>query len=309
MGITIAALILLILGGLELLLRLIWGVGKRPLYIADKEIGYLLAPNQQVRRVGNLMMINQYSQRTEPITQELPKNTLRILLLGDSIANGAWWTDQEQTISALMEQQLSNLDDQQIQVLNASANSWGPRNQLAYLQRFDTFNAHIVLLLLNTDDLFATAPTSLAVGKDINLPTYQHPLAIQELLERMVNRSRDIPGMAEVVAEPGDRVGFNLAAINQMQQIAQENNSQFLLAITPLLREVNGTERRKYEQKARERLNNFCRENNISCLDFIPIFQDQDEVATLYRDTIHLTQEGNQLVSQQLSIMIEEKRH
>ena len=307
MGITFAALIILILGGLELLLRLVWGLGKRPLYIADKEIGYLLAPNQQLRRVGNLMVINQYSQRTETITQERPDNTFRILLLGDSIANGAWWTDQEQTISALIETQLSDLDDQQIQVLNASANSWGPRNQLAYLQRFDTFNAQIIMLLLNTDDLFATAPTSLAVGKDINLPTYQQPLAVLELLERMVKRKRDIPGMAEVVAEPGDRVGFNLAAINQIQQIAKENNSQFLLAITPLLREVNGTKRRKYEQKARERLQNFCRENNITFLDFIPIFQRQNEVAMLYRDTIHLTEKGNQLVSQQLSTIIQNK--
>ena len=304
MGITITVLILLIFGGLELLLRLVWGLGKRPLYIADKDIGYLLAPNQQVRRVGNLMEINQYSQRTETVTQELPKNTLRILLLGDSIANGAWWTDQEQTISALIETQLSDLDHQQIQVLNASANSWGPRNQLAYLKRFDTFNAQVIVLLLNTDDLFATAPTSIAVGKDINLPTDQQPLAILELLERIINRKRDIPGMAEVVAEPGDRVGLNLAAINQIHQIAKEHNSQFLLAITPLLREVNSTEQRKYEQKARERLDKLCKDNNIAFLDFIPIFQRQDEVAMLYRDTIHLTEEGNQLVSQKLSDMI-----
>ena len=309
MGITIAALILLIFGGLELLLRLVWGLGKRPLYIADKDIGYLLAPNQRVRRLGNLMVINQYSQRTEPIPQELPKNTFRILLLGDSIANGAWWTDQEQTISALIEQQLSDLDDQQIQVLNASANSWGPRNQLAYLQRFDTFKAQVTVLLLNTDDLFATAPTSLAVGKDINYPTYQQPLAVLELLERIINRKRDIPGMAEVVAEPGDRVGFNLAAIAQMQQIAKENDSQFLLAITPLLREVDGTAQREYEQKARQRLQNFSRESNIVLLDFIPIFHRQDDVKTLYRDTIHLTEAGNQLVSQQLSTIIRDKMY
>ena len=309
MGITIAALILLIFGGLELLLRLVWGLGKRPLYIADKDIGYLLAPNQRVRRLGNLMVINQYSQRTEPITQELPDKTLRILLLGDSIANGAWWTDQEQTISALIEQQLSDLDDQQIQVLNASANSWGPRNQLAYLQRFDTFKAQVTVLLLNTDDLFATAPTSLAVGKDINYPTYQQPLAILELLERIINGKRDIPGMAEVVAEPGDRVGFNLAAIAQMQQITKENDSQFLLAITPLLREVDGSAQREYEQKARKRLQNFSSESNIVLLDFIPIFQHQDDVATLYRDTIHLTEGGNQLVSQQLSAVIRDKMY
>ena len=54
----------------EIALRLIMGLGNPPLYVADPEIGYLLAPNQKLRRSGNLIETNQYSMRN----QELPQS-------------------------------------------------------------------------------------------------------------------------------------------------------------------------------------------------------------------------------------------
>ena len=207
---------------LEILLRLGWGLGQRPLYIADPEIGYLLAPNQRLRRFGNHIIINRYSQRSEPISTERPPDTRRIFLLGDSIANGAWWTDQQQTISALMERQLGTVSTSAVEVLNASANSWGPRNQLAYLKRYGTFESQVIVLLLNTDDLFATAPTSLPVGRDPSYPQQQPAFALAELFTRIFWRLQPIPQMAH---EAGDRVGLNLQAIAQMHQITLDRNS------------------------------------------------------------------------------------
>ncbi|QYO64944.1 hypothetical protein [Leptolyngbya sp. 7M] len=112
---------------LELGLRL-FGFGNPLIYIADPQIGYLLAPNQRTRRLGKHIAINQYSMRSPNITATRPQETLRVLLLGDSIVNGGWWTDQSQTISALLQQQLQaqSLSYRQVEVLNASANSWAP---------------------------------------------------------------------------------------------------------------------------------------------------------------------------------------
>jgi hypothetical protein len=286
---------------LEVLLRLGWGLGKRPLYIADREIGYLLAPNQRLRRFGNRFVINQYSQRSEPIEPERPPTTRRILLLGDSIANGAWWTDQQQTISALMAAQLATPGFSQVQVLNASANSWGPRNQLAYLKHYGTFQSQAIVLLLNTDDLFATAATSLPVGRDSNYPERQPAFALAELFARAFYRLQPIPEMAAVLAESGDRVGLNLQAISQMRQIVRQGKTQFLLAITPLRRQVDGTPPREYEVKARARLQDFAASEGIVYLDFLPIFQQWEPAESLYRDHIHLSPEGNRLVSEKLS--------
>ena len=55
-GVIVVSLLILESG-----LRLFLGLGKRPIYIADDEIGYLLAPNQNLRRLGKSTIINQYS--------------------------------------------------------------------------------------------------------------------------------------------------------------------------------------------------------------------------------------------------------
>ncbi|WP_048315394.1 SGNH/GDSL hydrolase family protein [Crocosphaera watsonii] len=288
---------------LEGSLRLFFGLGKRPLYIADDEIGYLLAPNQKVSRLGKLTIINQYSMRTEMIEPSPLNDTMRLFFIGDSIVNGAWWTDQNETISALVQKDIEKKLSQTIEVLNASANSWGPRNQLAYLKRFGTFDSPVILLVINTDDLFATKPTPLRVGKDINYPDQQPILAVEEILEKVFSRNPNIPGMDKIMGERGDRVGFNLEAIEKMKAIATENESQFMMVLTPLKREMN-PESRDYEKVARKRLQDWVDTNHVEFIDFLPIFAKQENIDTLYRDHIHLSPLGEQLVSEHISELI-----
>ncbi len=299
----IFGILLIILLVIEGSLRLFFGLGKRPIYIADDKIGYLLAPNQNVRRLGKLTIINQYSMRTEAIEKIAANDTVRLFFIGDSIVNGAWWTDQKETISTLVKEEIEKKLSQTIEVLNASANSWGPRNELAYLERFGTFESQVVFLVINTDDLFATKPTSLRVGKDIYYPDKQPTLAIEEILEKVFYRDPKIPGMDEIVGERGDRVGFNLEAIENMKAIATKNNSQFMMVLTPLKREMN-PEPRDYEKVARKRLQDWVEVNNVPYIDFLPIFAEQKNLDDLYRDHIHLSPLGNQLVSQKISELI-----
>jgi lysophospholipase L1-like esterase len=291
---------------LEVSLRLLFGFGSPLLYIADSQIGYLLAPDQQTRRFGNQISINHYSMRSADISPSRSKTTLRILLLGDSIANGGWWTDQNNTISALLQQQLQSAGTvEQVEVLNASANSWGPRNELAYLQRFGKFEAQVIVLLINTDDLFATAPTSLPVGRDRNYPDHKPPFALAEAANRFV-KPAPIPELQAVQQEEGDRVGLNLEAIRQIKAIATQTNGKFLLALTPLLREIGEPGSRDYEQKARQRLTNFAQQEEISFIDFLPVFNAMAAPKALYHDHIHLNLQGNQQVTQRMSEKMEE---
>jgi lysophospholipase L1-like esterase len=291
---------------LELGLRLFIGLGNPIIYIADEKIGYLLAPSQNTRRMGNRIEINQYSMRGSSIAPQKNPSTLRVFLIGDSIANGGWWTDKDDIISALVKNRLAKdfKEFKNVEVLNASANSWGPRNQLAYLDRFGLFEAQVVVLLLNTDDLFATAPTSLPVGRDRNYPDRKPPLALVELWQQKFTPTQEIAGMAEVHAETGDRVGNNLMAIERIQAIVKQNNARLILAMTPLLREVEKTGSRDYELKARNRLQEFIESQQISYVDFLPIFKKFEPSKSLYRDHIHLSPQGNKLVSDRLSLEI-----
>ena len=296
---------------LEGSLRLFFGLGKRPLYIADDEIGYLLAPNQKVSRLGKLTIINQYSMRTEMIEPSPLNDTMRLFFIGDSIVNGAWWTDQNETISALVQKDIEKKLSQTIEVLNASANSWGPRNQLAYLKRFGTFDSPVILLVINTDDLFATKPTPLRVGKDINYPDQQPILAVEEILE-IDNKNSIIifdnngQKLEQSILMGNSKVsgrGFNLEAIEKMKAIATENESQFMMVLTPLKREMN-PEPRDYEKVARKRLQDWVDTNHVEFIDFLPIFAKQENIDTLYRDHIHLSPLGEQLVSEHISELI-----
>lgn len=310
----ILTLIAGLLAILEISLRLWLGFGNPLIYIPDADCGYLLAPNQTVRRFGNRIEINQYSMRSPAIAPIPPVSTLRVLLLGDSVANGGWWTDQPDTISAIMARLLSQRVGNQgtkdrdltpssppsaVEVLNASANSWGPRNELAYLQKFGHFGAKVIVLLINTDDLFAKTPSYWVVGRDRNYPDRKPPFAIVELCSRYLLPTPNLPEQVETQKiQEGDIVGCNLEAIGQIKKIATSVNAQFILAMTPLLREIGKPGPRDYEIKARVRLTEFTQIEQILYLDFLPIFNSVQQPTNLYRDRIHLSPQGNQLVSQ-----------
>ena len=287
----------------ELVLRLLFGFGNPPLYVADERIGYLLAPNQRVRRFGNLIAINQYSMRTDEIQKARPADTLRIFLIGDSIVNGNWWTDQSKTLSAILEKSLTQHDQIPVaEVLNASANSWGPRNELAYLQQFGTFESQIVMLVINTDDLFGVQPNSLQVGTDRSYPSQKPVSALSELISRL-QKQPSIPGLKAIQNEKGDRIGKNLTAIAEIKHYVDANNGILLLAMTPLKREViDGP--RDYEITARQRVDELATAQQLAYVDFLNYFQDSPEPGSLYRDHIHLSPTGNSLVSQMLKDLI-----
>ena len=329
---AIAAVLLLLVLILELGLRATVGFGNPSIYIPDEQIGYLLAPNQQTQRFGNRIDINSYSMRSAPIDPTPSASTSRVLMLGDSIVNGGWWTDQTDTLSALLSRQLqarlnraksepvAGADDskgadndksandeaairpslQQVEVLNASANSWGPRNELAYLEKFGHFDAQTIVLVINTDDLFAAAPSMAKVGRG-NYPDRKPPFALAEVFNRYLlpvlpwSKTANLPAPEK---EPGDPVDRNLAAIQRMAQIAHQADAQFLLAMTPLLRELGDPGPRDYERQARQKLTQFAQAKAITYIDFLPLFNRAESFKDLYRDHIHLSPQGNQQVSQ-----------
>ncbi len=289
---------------LEVLLRVSFGFGNPLLYLADSQIGYLLAPNQDVRRFGNRIVINEYSMRCGTVFPKPEINTLRVLMVGDSIVNGGWWTNQTETLSARVAH--SYQGNQTVEVLNASANSWCPRNELAYLQRFGLFNSHVVVLVINTDDLFGTAPTSLVVGHDRNYPNQKPISAIVEVLDRYLLSAKPVSeALKQVQAEKGDRVQANLDAIEQIHRLAIQNKAEFMLAMTPLLREVT-VGSRDYELKARSRLLQMTQNQGIRYLDFLPILSQVKTPQDLYRDHIHLSAIANRLVSSEICKSIKE---
>jgi hypothetical protein len=299
---TIGLLLLIVIA--ELLLRFMFGFGDPLLYEADAKTGYRLAPNQSVRRFGNRIKINAYSMRSDDVSRDRPANTTRIFLLGDSVVNGGWWTDQHQTVSQLLQTQLQTGQKNPIEVLNASANSWSPRSEIGYLEQFGLFGSQYLILVINTDDLFATAPTSLVVGQDRNYPDRKPWGAIAEVVERYVLPApKPSAALKQVQAEKGDRVGASLVAIAQIQTLAKASGTKMLLILTPLLREVKDGPR-DYEIVARDRLATWVKQQNVDYVDCLPLFKATPNVQSFYHDHIHLSPAGNQQISQQMQMWL-----
>ncbi|MBW4649295.1 MAG: SGNH/GDSL hydrolase family protein [Kastovskya adunca ATA6-11-RM4] len=171
------------LAATEVLLRLIFGLGNPVLVQADAQMGYRFQPNQKIFRFGRRIEYNQYSMRSEPINPQSPLGTLRIVMTGDSVLNGGNPTDQKETISELFETKIKS-SNPRVEVLNASAGSWGIGNHLGYLREFGTFNSDAVILQIGTHDLTQPTSTSDRVGTDPNYPTSPPLFAVQEAWTR-----------------------------------------------------------------------------------------------------------------------------
>jgi hypothetical protein len=307
LGLVVLVVLALVI---ELALRYFFGFGRPLIYQGDPEIGYLLAPNQSTRRFGNDIAINQYAMRSAAILPQRPAANLRVLIIGDSVANGGWWTDQANTISAVLQAKLTAAATAPtVEVLNASANSWGPRNELAYLNRFGLFESQYLVLIINTDDLFSSTPTSLVVGVDRNYPDRLPAGAIAEVVQRYVLPApAPAPQLQAVQSEGGDRVAKNLQAIQQIQELAQQSGAKLLLVMTPLLREVNAPGPKDYELVARSRLQQFTQERQIDYIDCLSFFPEANANQSLYHDHIHLNAVGNQQVSDRIGQWVRELR-
>jgi hypothetical protein len=149
--------VLLLVGMLvagELAARYIVGMGDPPLFVLDPQIEYLLAPNQKCRRFGHDYLVNQWSMRSGPLAMPKPASEQRVLVVGDSIVNGGGRIDQSELATTLLCEPLPSADRpfERRFAANVSAPSWGPPNQLAYVKRFGTFDADVVIIVLNSDD-------------------------------------------------------------------------------------------------------------------------------------------------------------
>jgi hypothetical protein len=143
----------------ELLARFGLGLGDPPLSQTHPTIEYLFKPNQHVHRFGHLFATNRYGMRSDDFPpQKTDPRELRVIVYGDSVVNGGNLTDQSRLATTHLRQTLQATLHRPVVVGNASAGSWGPPNELAYLQQFGVLDADIVVLVLSSSD-YGDAPT------------------------------------------------------------------------------------------------------------------------------------------------------
>ncbi len=170
--------------GSEAFCRFGIGLGDPPLYQADSQMEYVLQPSKTYSRFHNRFSVNRYGMRADdfPPLKSSP-NEFRVIVVGDSIVYGGVRIDQEKIDTEILKRDLQRDLARPVVVGNASAKSWGPPNELAYLQRYGTLDADVIILELSSHD-YADAPTFVpVVGIAVDYPAKKPPLAVLDLFE------------------------------------------------------------------------------------------------------------------------------
>ena len=290
----------------ELVLRLGFGFGRPLLVQSDPEIGYLFQPDQKLNRFGRRVEINSYHQRNGPIAPAPAPGVLRVFCLGDSVTFGGTLTDQTETYPELLAARLLPAHPGGVEILNASAGSWGLGNEAAYLRRFGTFGSQYVVLQIGSHDLKQETSTGDVVGKHESYPDRNPPAALLELFTRYV-RPRLFPPPAEGPPPPGskpDDASFaeNLETFTGMVRQIRESGASPIVLHTPDRFEVTGTtpadpDRERWRATFLER----CRDLAVPVVNLRNDWNGRPDADSLFRDIVHLNPLGNRAVAERLA--------
>ena len=171
------AVLTIVVATAELTARTLLGLGRPPLYIADRLTEYRLQPSQKLRRFGNRIDVNQFSMRSGPFERRRQGQQRRVLVVGDSVVWGGSQLDQRLIATELLAH--SGIAE----VGNVAAPSWGPGNWLGYAKRFGFLDSTDVVLVISSHDAVDN-PNPEPFRGDINHPLQSPPSAFFEGVQR-----------------------------------------------------------------------------------------------------------------------------
>ncbi|MBC7624923.1 MAG: SGNH/GDSL hydrolase family protein [Aeromicrobium sp.] len=137
----------------ETIARFGWGLGDPPLSVAHPTIEYMFKPDQNVKRLGNHIIVNHYGMRSENFPAKKSTNERRVMIFGDSVVNGGNLTDHSDLASSILKSKLTEILGK-VCVGNISAGRWGPGNWLAYAKEYGFFDADIIILVISSHDAY-----------------------------------------------------------------------------------------------------------------------------------------------------------
>lgn len=168
------------IAGLEFCGRMYLGLGNPLVYRNDFEAGILFEPDQKNIRRGKKATINKNGfRRTSDISLE-KKNVKRIFILGDSVAYGGTAVNDEECVSAMLENIFEKENrTQRVEVINAGVNGHQIMNMMGYFSNhIRLFKPDYVILLLTSTKLYRQGLTRV----DRNFWEHKPFFALEEAL-------------------------------------------------------------------------------------------------------------------------------
>ena len=278
-------LIVIVIISTEFILRTFYGFCNAPLYIEDKDFEYIYAPNQNVLRFGNQIIVNEYSMRSLQLSDN---DSVRILFFGDLVVNGGSRIDHNNLSTSMLEKKLGKHLNDKIRVLNISAGSWGPDNAFAYLNKYGDFNSKVLVLFLSSHHAIDTMTHKKVVGIHPNYPKDQYAFAIIELIDRYIIPYLTSSKPTKFKKKSKTPVFLNRGII-EFINYAKKNNKELILYLHPTTEELI----KGIYDKDGERIIKFIDSTNVKYILGI----NSENNLSYYSDYIHLNNDGQKYLS------------
>jgi hypothetical protein len=252
---------------LEAALR-IMGIGGSIVYQDDPACGYLPVPDQRFSTMGHPITILSNGYRG-------PVASSDTLFIGDSVTYGTAYVRDEDTFPALLGG------------VNAAVNGWGIQNAAGYLKSRPLTGITRAVLVIPTCDVLRPF-TTLRKGL---ISTNRRMWLRLEYLARFVWY-----GFIKTQPTPDDPLSFdgNVNAVIATHENLGRRGIAFFAVILPSREEAAG---QPAPQEADIKLMlEKLRVAGVTCI----VLKASGNPSTLYRDTAHLTAEGNRWVAKDL---------
>ena len=300
-------LVLAVVGG-ELFARFYLGLGDPPLMQLDPQIEYLFQPSHTYRRFGNHIHYNQWSMRSPELEkQKASPDEFRVLIVGDSVVNGGSLTDDSQLATTLLQRDLSEKLKRKVVVGNVSAGSWGPANQLSYLQRFGLFDADGVVFVWSSHDVYDVPLFDPRLTHAPDFPTSTPICALWEgftryFVPRLWFLRPEEPPPEVPATQP---VPSCIDAMKTSIEMAKAMGAGVIVARHYTVEELG-----KPEGWAHAAIREVAQEEGVPLISFDAAFQTGiKQGLPIYRDIIHPGPAGQRVIADVLEPAIEESLH
>lgn len=285
----------------ELVARFGLGLGTPPLSISHPTIEYMFAPNQDVMRFGNRHLYNELGMRSVPLSDvDEPR---RVLVLGDSVVNGGNLTDHARLATSLASLGGTFFG-------NVSAGSWGPANIGAWIDAYGLIEADTGIIVLSSHDL-EDVPDFVPLNPNTH-PTIKPFSALVEGVQRYLPRylPAGIGNRLKQNSRP-NLVPFDVhvewSGVEQVVALIDRfasNATKLCLIQHQTINELEAGPEEGFFV-----IRSIFEQRNVPVLDLGPILAHaRARGTTVYRDNIHLHDEGQVLLADLLKKCAETAR-
>lgn len=286
--------------GTEVFLRERYGLGSPVLMMSDRVTEYRAVPNQHMVRLGNHVDYNSYSMRSIDFPKvKIDSRERRVLMIGDSVINGGNQTDQSQIATSLLQRRLNRKLGVPVIVGNISAGSWGPENELGYLQKFGTFDADQIVIVISDHDAtdeIGTLPTE----ERVTSRTYW--FAIGEAFDRLFPSIRGLSTASDPLPTIGQQAPC-LGAFEEMLRLAQSATAKpAIVAFHPEREQVDSP----IDSPGHKKLREICARYGIEPIELRNEYRRAfDAGQDPYRDSIHPNAFGQKAMADAIAPALE----